>query len=93
MQSLESEGEDAFAEMDGRAQRRLATEAARLESEKKRMELACFIKRDIHRKLGSSNVSEYEWAFSPVRGVGVTKLGPWLRAWPPGVCVGLGSRN
>ena len=27
------------------------------------------------------------------RGVGITKLGPWLDAWPPGVCVGLGCRN
>ena len=27
------------------------------------------------------------------RGAGVTKLGPWLRAWLSGVCVGLGCRN
>ena len=34
-----------------------------------------------------------EWALAPDRGAGVTKLGPWLHAWPPGVCVGLGCRN
>ena len=34
-----------------------------------------------------------EWALAPDRGAGVTKLGPWLRAWPSGVCVGLGCRN
>ena len=34
-----------------------------------------------------------EWALAPDRGVGVTKLGPWLRAWPQGVCVCLGCRN
>ena len=38
-----------------------------------------------------------EWALAPYRralGYEVgTKLGPWLRAWPPGVCVGLGCRN
>ena len=34
-----------------------------------------------------------EWALAPDRGAGVTKLGPWLRAWLSGVCVGLGCRN
>ena len=34
-----------------------------------------------------------EWALAPDRGARVTKLGPWLHAWPPGVCVGLGCRN
>ena len=34
-----------------------------------------------------------EWALAPDRGAGDPKLGPWLRAWPPGVCVGLGCRN
>ena len=34
-----------------------------------------------------------EWALAPDRGAGVTKLGPWLDAWPSGVCVGLGSRT
>ena len=34
-----------------------------------------------------------EWALAPDRGAGVTKLGPWLGAWPSGVCVGLGSRT
>ena len=29
-----------------------------------------------------------EWSLAPDRGAGVTKLGPWLRAWLSGVCVG-----
>ena len=32
-----------------------------------------------------------EWALAPDRGASVTKLGPWLDAWPSGVCVGLGA--
>ena len=34
-----------------------------------------------------------KWAWAPYRGGRTIKLGPWLDAWPSGICVCLGCRN
>ena len=37
------------------------------------------------------NSREGAWALD--RGVRLSKLGPWLDSWPPGVCIGIGCRS